>query len=140
MSSNVSEPNENEEIGFHFKQSPRFNRMPFSWKNPRGFILTMIFETIANVTSILIYVPNITYFIGSCWLFICILNDAPALSRNVASSSSNANDDIELKRELCKMVQFYSDVKELSGFIILILKNERKIENVYLGTVYMPSA
>lgn len=92
--------------------------MPFSWQNPPGFILTMIFEAIVDLISIATYVPLVTYFIGSCWLFICILNDSPTLSSGNGTSTiantSDAADDTELKEDFCKMVQFYSDVKELS--------------------------
>lgn len=105
-------------------------RMPFSWKTPVGFVVTMLLEAVIDVIAIVIYVPNGAYFIGTCWLFSCILNDSPTLSRKPSSTitiagTSNAVDDTELKRSFCKMVQFYSDVKEFSS-ILNVIQRKRK--------------
>lgn len=104
-------------IDFKQKSYSIYIRMPFSWKTPLGFILTIICETFSDAVALAIGVPIITFFVGSCWLFHCILKNSPTLNRNharLAASTSHSADDIELKRALCKMVQFYSDVKELS--------------------------
>lgn len=64
--------------------------------------------------AIAIFIPNVAYFIGSCWLFIGILNDSPTLNRHTTNAgASNAVDDTAFKQSFCQMVQFYSDVKEL---------------------------
>lgn len=85
---------------------------------PSGYIAAMLLETLFNFIAVVIFIPNIVYFAGSCWLFIRILKDAPTLSKKGTSASTNAGvsnavDDTELKQRFCKTVQFFSDVKQL---------------------------
>lgn len=91
--------------------------MPFSWKTQHGYISAIIFEALIDLISLGIYVPIITFFTGSCWIFICILKDSPNLCGSATSTvagTSNAMCDTKLKTDFSQVVQFYSDVKQLS--------------------------
>lgn len=65
-------------------------------------------------------------------VFIRILNSfAPTLSRKATNAitiagTSNAADDTALKQSFCELVQFYSDVKELSSILSAFQKRKKQ--------------
>lgn len=92
-----------------------FWRLPFNWKTPSGYFAAWIFQSIGFLCT-LFSVPgfNGLYF-GSCWLFVAfakdLANDLPQLNANKAHRQNLH----ELKSHFCRTVQYYSDMKELSG-------------------------
>lgn len=106
-------------------------RMPFSWKTPFGYVLTLLFEIIIDLIVVSIYLPNITYFIGLCWLIISIFDiDSPTLYEPINCSTadiiSNAKHaDKKLKANFLQLVHFYSDAKELSSSVFIGFNSRR---------------
>lgn len=88
-------------------------RMPFSWKTPFTYLLTLIFEIIMDFIVVSIYIPNVTYFIGSCFFLIFIFDiDSPILHASIVKPY--ANDGRQLKANFINIIHFYSDAKGLS--------------------------
>lgn len=89
-------------------------RLPFDWRTPHGFILAFLYEVITDTVASLTYVPLISFFVGSCWLFIAFVRDITddlfILYKNVKSRKNN----IALTKQFCKIVKIYSNTKELS--------------------------
>lgn len=111
MPNNVqaTKENHNRFILFFFSIVCRtIRRLPFNWKNPIGYLLAMIFETILDLVVIAVFVPFTAYFVGSCWLLSCIADDIPILNAKRRISHG------KLKEDFCEMVQFYSGAKEFS--------------------------
>lgn len=102
------------------------NRMPFNWKNPFGYFLTMVFEFSTNFVSITIYVLTATLLAGSCWMLCCILDESPTLIVIATPATSifcltigtPKAAKIELKKDFCNMVKYHADAKELSFYTI----------------------
>lgn len=107
-------------------------RMPFSWKTPFGYVLTLIFEIIIDFIVVSIYVPNITYFIGLCWLLISIFDiDSPTLYAPIDCSTADIISNTkpyagkQLKANFLQLVHFYSDAKELSSSVFIEFNSRR---------------
>lgn len=92
-----------------------FWRLPFNWKTPVGYLVAWIFQSIGFFYTLYQSPSWIGMYFGSCWLFVSfakdIANDFPQLNATKAERRSYC----ELKGRFCRIVQFHSDMKELSG-------------------------
>lgn len=90
-------------------------RLPFNTKTPLGYLAYVTFNFATTFCVIFSAVPAICFLIGCAWLFICfgkdVKNNLPSL--NVGGKLKKRN-CVEVKRHFCKIVQTYSDAKELS--------------------------
>lgn len=120
--------------------------MPFSWKTPFGFLLTMLFETVMDLTALAIFIPVATFFIGSCWQFCCIVDDSSTLGLAVTPVASTSiavtNGTKKLtarkwKKDFCTLVQFHLDAKELSWNSFSNSKSKIKKKNTTINYDFM---
>lgn len=92
-----------------------FCRLPFNWRTPLGYIITLAAEYTSINSAVFGFTPIISFFIGSGWFAIWIVkditNDLSALKVKKASSNKQKR---ELKEKFCYIVRFYSDARELS--------------------------
>lgn len=88
-------------------------RFPFNWKNPFGYSIIFLGQWIGSVSAAGVVVQFLSLVFGSCWFFIFITND---INRDLAAfktaiETPNENQS-DLTKRFCNLVQIYSDVKE----------------------------
>lgn len=89
-------------------QSISIFRVPFNTNTPRGYLFLLLIELAGLFCSLLSFVPTLCVFIGSCWIFMSIVEDITDDLNllNVGGAS-------ETERFL-HMVTTYLDVRQLS--------------------------
>lgn len=97
--------------------SPRFlllSRSPINWKTPIGYISLLLIQFVGVFTAALVALPNVTFLIGSTWLFNCIAkdvtNDLAGLNVNRKSISNRK----VVRERFCSIVKLFSELKQLS--------------------------
>lgn len=90
-----------------------FWRLPFNWRTPFGYLLAMISEGVGIIYTLHTVATIICYMAASCRSFVAILkdieNDVPLLSVGGMSDHSH----MLTEKRLCKIIQLYSDLKQL---------------------------
>lgn len=98
-------------------------RWPFDWKTPFNYIAVVIFQSIAAYIIILILLCTILIPVAHCVFIMAfcsdLRNDVRVLNvlikiESGRNQSIKRNDIIEIKKELCKNIEFYCSVKQLS--------------------------
>lgn len=89
-------------------------RFPFNWKTPLGYLIALLFETIAQFCVQVMQVPISCFFIGTCWFAMAfiddILNDVTILN-GYAKRMRNA---WKVQKQFYFIVQNIADVQQLS--------------------------
>lgn len=93
------------------------NRLPFDWHTPSGYLIAFLAQTIESFFTVYSACPILCIVVGSCWLFIAFVreltSELPTL--NAAIKSSDERRHLHVKKQLCEIIELYSDVKQLSG-------------------------
>lgn len=104
-------------FGFIFLCFTQFHRVPFNWKTPLGYLLVLAFYGYGMLCVVTLALPTMCLLMGTCWLFVAfakdLTNDLHFLNINLPSNSNS----LQLRGHLCKLIQLYSDIKELSWII-----------------------
>lgn len=88
-----------------------FDRLPFDWKNPYGYVIIFIMDYITAFYVMSIMVCQTSLIIGSYWLLISLAKD---LSRDLYKINATKMNRLQFKREIINFIQYQSDAKRLS--------------------------
>lgn len=121
----------NEKV-FHF----HFDRMPFNWKTPIGFLVIFLFQCVNVNNAAMIVTPTMCFFVGSCILLKSLIeditNDLNSLNQDEQKMSKLDKRKKIAKEDFCYVIQEFSDVKQLS-VLFLHFSNYlclREVENI----------
>lgn len=91
-----------------------FDRFPFNWKTPFGYLIAELSETASYLSIVLCRIPILCFFWGSCGLFCLFIRDIT--SDLELLNVGGASDQSRKKRQerFGKIIQLHSDVKQLS--------------------------
>lgn len=92
-------------INFHFCSLS----LPFDWKTPFGYLFAFVISSNACYAYIFSLCPMIYFLIGSCWLFVEAAED---ITEDLSLLQKN---DARLKRQLCDIIRFHAEAKQLSA-------------------------
>lgn len=103
-------------IFFHHFHSTN-QSLPWNWEQPFGYVLALIIQAISTHCSLYCVTPVIAFMIGSCWLFGAFIEDIirelDGLNDQIKSKKKPKNARNKMNKHFCKIVQLYSDVKQL---------------------------
>lgn len=87
-------------------------RPPISWKTPPGYIsLSLIqFGTVFITTIVLL--PNTSFLVGSCWLFIGIAKDLTNDLAELNVDRNSINSQMVVRERFCSIMHEYSKLKQ----------------------------
>lgn len=90
--------------------------LPSIWKTPIGYAIVMLDIVLGDAFSILCAIPTICFCLGSGWFLMSFAEDITNDLRhlNVNKKPRLPDDRRELRLKFCKIIQLYTDVKELS--------------------------
>lgn len=100
-----------------------YSRWPFDWKTPLNYIAVVVFQSIAAYIIILILLCTILIPVAHCVFIMAfcsdLRNDVRVLNEIMKigsgkNQSIQTNDIIEIKRKLCKNIEFQYSVRQLS--------------------------
>lgn len=94
-------------------------RLPYEWKTPFRYLITMIFEFAGFFATVSAVVPTLSFFIGSCWLLTSIAKDIPT-DLSFLAVTHDTHSDISLVtiyQRFFTALQCFSDVKQLSSLL-----------------------
>lgn len=86
----------------------------FDWRTPFGYFHAVFAQAI-DVFCICVNVePVVGFMFGSCMLCIAFIEDITSEFTAMASNKSLTDNYMEMKKRFCRIIQIYSNVKELS--------------------------
>lgn len=90
-------------------------RLPFDWKTPYGFLVTVSTQAASCFCVIYDVAPHVGFMFGSCILIIAFIEDiANEFTALAAPSKSLARRHMQMKKRLFNIIKLYSNVKQLS--------------------------
>lgn len=89
-------------------------RVPFHWRSAFGYIMYLMFYVPGIFCVIYAAVPPICFYAGSCFLFIAFVQDIENDLNALMVKKSHRKHNAKLKTQFFRIVQVYSEVKELS--------------------------
>lgn len=92
-------------------------RLPFNWRTPHGYLIALIFESIASFTVGSFVVPPICFFIGSCFLITSFVNDITVKIAHLHVNKRSEGRNQRIEEDLINIIDDISEVNELSIFI-----------------------
>lgn len=96
------------------------SRWPFNEKTPLGFLVSTFFQFAENFSIFNIILSVLSFLLGSCWLFISIGEDIKNNLSGLKIRQKSERNSMQVKQQLCDIVETFSDAKELSIDIIFI--------------------
>lgn len=94
-----------------------WNRLPFNWKTPVGYIVTVIWMSASYFLILSCLLSTIWFYAGCCWLIITFVED---ITNDLELLSVGSRSDQRRLERFGKIIQLHIDVKQLSWLIILI--------------------
>lgn len=97
---------------FIFAHSRTF---PLDWKTPIGYVVAWFWQSTASCSIHVALVPVLTLIAASSWFFATIADEMTqelAAFNNDVKASKGKDDDAEIERRFCDIIQLYSDAKE----------------------------
>lgn len=92
-------------------------RLPYNWKKPLTYSLTMLFNGMTCVPEILSVVSTGVFLTGSCWFIILFVKDITEDLEFLHVGGVSTNESrVKMKERFCNIIQNYLDVKQLSPF------------------------
>lgn len=93
-------------------------RYPFDWKTPRGFLMAWLSQCAGAFSLVIAYTQSTNFVFGSCWLFICIIEDIAqdVFAFNSFATTTSHKNRVELTKSFSGIVQINSDVKQKGRF------------------------
>ena len=87
-------------------------RMPFDWKTPIGYAVTISirFGAVASMTCLCCCM--LCFLGGVCWLLMAFVED---IREDIHDLNEEKNNGSKLKMKLNDLIEFHSTVKQLSG-------------------------
>lgn len=106
---------------FFLKKSFFLPRMPFNWKTPFGYCITMLIQSTDVYYSGLCGLPIVCFLIGGCYLLKTIVNDITNDLFRLNTVQKSEKDRINTKILFCNIIQNFSDTKQLSKIYLKIV-------------------
>lgn len=91
-----------------------FDRLPFNWKTPVGYLVAIFTQSAGTYAAIISGVTSMAFLISSCWLFVCIAKDITTDLPLLDCSEKSTRHDPTMKRRFCSIIQMYADARQLS--------------------------
>lgn len=88
---------------------------PLDLKTPFGYLIALLFETIAMFWVNLGSVPIGCFLVGSCWLIVAFVDDIINDLTILNNYGKSMRDYWKLKQQLYFIVQNIADAKQLSA-------------------------
>lgn len=98
----------------HFISS---TRLPFNWKNPMGYLVALLIESLVSFSLSIIGALPIFYFCGLCWILASfVLDIASDMARltDQEIKKSNQRNPKQMKMTFLKIIREISHTKQLS--------------------------
>lgn len=89
-------------------------RLPFNYKNMIGYSVAMVGQAFGEYCLMLCASTFIVFFVGACWSFISFIDDIAIELSCVKADGRSSSNQLEIRNHFCKIVQLFSDVKQLS--------------------------
>lgn len=102
---------------FHYLnpcRPPFNNRLPFSWKNPIGYLLAWLAQVAAARSSMVLLNLVLSFLFGNCYLIIGILKELENDFEHFNGIEPSNADYNEMKMHFCQIIRCYTDVRQLS--------------------------
>lgn len=97
-----------------------FWRLPIDRNSFFGYMIFVIFQSIGYFCTTYTNVPTIGLYVGACWLFIDFVKDVTANVLNqIVGIGKSKKAKSQMKIHFYRMVQIYTDVKQLSVLTLL---------------------
>lgn len=93
-------------------------RMPFNWKTPFGYLIALLSETAAMLSAHFMILPIVCFVVGSYCLSISIFKDITKSDFHILSDKISNGNHIEMNELMYNFMQKFSQVKQLSWFIL----------------------
>lgn len=93
---------------------PFNNRLPFSWKNPIGYLLAWLAQVAAARSSMVLLNLVLSFLFGNCYLIIGILKELENDFEHFNGIEPSNADYNEMKMHFCQIIRCYTDVRQLS--------------------------
>lgn len=90
------------------------SRWPYDAKTPFSYLTAFLDETITQIVGMSTYAALVSFFTGSGWLFMSIIDDIMNDLSVFQSEHISKTNATELKRSFGNIVMLYADVKKLS--------------------------
>lgn len=96
-------------------------RTPFNWKTPFGYLATLLAETFALYSTVLMCAPFVCFLVGPCSLFIYFAKDITDDFRLLDADDKNDRSERtgKINEHFCNAVQLFADAKQLSWKVLL---------------------
>lgn len=98
--------------------------MPFNWKTPSGYLITLLFEFFSFHCADVFIIAVLCFLVGTCFLlksFIAdITNDLHLLSNGKIKTVKQAQ---RIQKIFCEIAQDLAKIKELSVILFWCLQN-----------------
>lgn len=89
-------------------------RLPMNSKTPLGYLCVLLLEASESFSIVSVALSAICFLVGSCWMFISFANDMTNNLHLLNIGGKSEENHVKMKERLCNVVNFFSDVKELS--------------------------
>lgn len=89
-------------------------RLPFNWKTPFGYLIALLFETVAMFGVNLGSVPIGCFLLGTCWLVMAFVDDIINDISILNGYGKSMRDAWKVKPQFHFIVQNIADAKQLS--------------------------
>lgn len=91
-------------------------RLPYNWKTPLGYLITLVFQAVAAISTFLSFIPTICLLCGSCFLIIAFVDDISNdldILNNIDGGGMSRPCHRIVKERFCNTIQFHTDLKGL---------------------------
>lgn len=89
-------------------------RLLVDWAMPFGYLIEFFIQCGSTFSVLFIIVAAICHFIGTCWIFVAIIQDISNELHTLNADEESHPNEREWKERLNNIIQLHSDVKQLS--------------------------
>lgn len=86
-------------------------RMPFDWKTPVGYAITMATQFGTWIFLLSSCSCILSFLVGVCWLFIALAED---IRKDIQNLNEERSNNAVLKTKLNDIIEFHCTAKQLS--------------------------
>lgn len=89
------------------------DRLPFDWKNPRGYLIGFIFQYASSICAMLVIVSMMALIFGACWMLTALTQDIKVVLLEIEPEKNPK----KLFDSLFECIELYTDLKQLSEIL-----------------------
>lgn len=94
-----------------------FNRMPFDWKNPTGFLVAVIIQYIFDVITLSVSAWSAALNIGAVLFIFTLIKDIRRSLKPINDNAKSTTRKRQAMQQLSDYIQLHSNVKQLSKMV-----------------------